>query len=173
MFVPQSAIVTYTHLFPTHCTYEAGGARAPTPPACKFSSTACADRQAFTVHFPTTCSSATKTTTFSFSHGGHDKLEGPGGIMYRAHSSMSSAFSLTAPSHDAAEQSTAASAEPICFHSQRMTLSSFPCSNSIATRSTFLQGQIRNPLVFATALFTVVAHVLQRLTFEWLALRVL
>lgn len=44
MFVPQSAIVTHA-LFPTHCTYEAGGARVPTPPACKFSSTARADRQ--------------------------------------------------------------------------------------------------------------------------------
>lgn len=122
--------------------------------------------------FPQLVPPLPKRPLFLFSHGGHDKLEGQGGIMYRAHSSKSSAFSLTAPSHDAAEQSTAASAEPFCFHSQRMTLSSFPCSNSIAIHSRFLQGQIRNPLVFATALFTVVAHVLQRLAFEWLALRV-
>lgn len=92
MFVPQAAIVTHTRRFPTHCT--------PTPPACKFSGTACADRQPFTVHVPTTCSSA---TTFFFSPTedttswwGRMECTGPVRTVPRA------PLSLTAPSHDAA-----------------------------------------------------------------------
>lgn len=39
--------------------------------------------------------------------------------------------------------------------------------------SALLQGQIRDPLVFAAALLAVVPHVLQRLALQRLALRVL
>jgi len=151
---------------PLHIMKPGARAREPTPPACEFSSTACSLSHTLFLRYQSDHFFLFPRRTRQAGGAGGNHVPGAQFQELRF-------LSLTAPSSDAEEQSTAASAEPFCFHSQRMTLSSFPCSNSITTRSTFLQGQIRNPLIFATALFTVVAHVLQRLAFEWLALRVL
>lgn len=102
--------------FPTHCTYETGGAQAPTPPACKFSITARADGQSFTVRVPTALFLRYQNDHF-FPHGGHDKLQGQGGMCR----SESSTFSLSQP-RQRTQQSTAASAAHVCFRSQRNTL---------------------------------------------------
>lgn len=140
----RSAIVTHARLFPTRCTHEAGGARPrATSPAAQ-------------LHFPTTCSSSA-----TFSHGGHDNAERQGGT-HRAH---------TAPLLVTQRSPAAGAHSPYAFIRRELLLHPFLAVK--ATRSAFLQGQIRNPLVFAPALLTVVAHVLQRLAFEWLALRVL
>lgn len=144
--------------------------RAPTPPACKFSRTACADRQLSQLMFPQLVPPLPKTTT-SFPPQRTRQAEGAGWNVPCAQ--FQELHFLSHSSIPMTQQSTAAVAEPVCFHSQRMTLSSFRCRNSIANSSAFLQGQIRNPLVFATALLTVGAHVLQCLAFERLALRVL
>lgn len=169
MFVPHSAIVTYTLVaFQPHCTYEAW-ARAHAA-RVQVLSHSLRRQAAFTAHVPTTCSSATKNDHF-FPPQRTRQAEGAGWNVPCAQ--FQELHFLSHSSIPMTQQSTAAVAEPVCFHSQRMTLSSFRCTNSIANSSAFLQGQIRNPLVFATALLTVGAHVLQCLAFERLALRVL
>lgn len=49
----------------------------------------------------------------------------------------------------------------------------FSAQSQLGRASAFAQWQARHPLVPAAALIAVVAHLLQRLAFEWLALRIL
>lgn len=62
---------------------------------------------------------------------------------------------------------------PISFRSSQMIWYDFPRNRRSRRASALVQWQARHPLVSASALIAVVPHVLQRLTFEWLALRIL
>lgn len=129
MFVPQSAIVTHTHRFPTHCTYEAGGARArPRRPRASALAQLAPTGSLSQFMFPQLVPPLPKRPLLSPTEDTTSwRLQG--GIYRSVRTVPRAPLSLSQPLH-MTQQSTAAGAEPFCFHSQRMTLSSFIASEA-------------------------------------------